>query len=246
MEYTVDDYADTDYGAETNADSAYSPSAPQFDHNGMMAGAEAAQDAFEKHEAGRLATKPAMPAHGLTPQQCGEAMKSVYLRMFQHIFDKCGFMPAAPKGFDTQLVYAVLEPIRIDDIPGAASIIKFMDSRDHAGRPKQRMMPLMITPQGSFVKGDVWDYKKDGNPTMLPGYNLEVLGADGKLHKRTILPQNPNTNSGTAGLARNGHQILHIMNGDAHYDDKSRKFMMRLQRAPGASQIEVIVKGRRG
>jgi hypothetical protein len=229
--------------AETPQSGAYSEPAPKFDHAGTQAAGNQQVEDFQAAEQKALMAKPKVNGHGLSPEQCWSCVTQVMLRLAQHVFTKCGFNPQHPKGWDSQMVYAVLEPVRIDDIPHATALFAFMDSRDHAGKTKQRLMPVIKTDQGTFVKGDVWDQNAKREPTYLPGYTFEIVGADGVLHKRTLLAQNPNTSSSTAGQAKNGWKIMHLMNGDKAFGDMS-KFMGQVRLAPGSTQIEFIDKRR--
>ena len=68
--------------------------------------------------------------------------------------------------------------------------------------------------------------------------------ADGVLHKRTLLAQNPMTNSGTAQQAKNGWRIMHLIDGDAAFEDKS-KWLAQVRLAPGGTHLEFIDKRRR-
>ena len=119
---------------------------------------------------------------------------------------KCGFSAGT---YLDQFKWAVLEPINIADIPNADKLFHSMATRDQAGSPTN-----YATPCNGAVKGDI------SGKAGLPIYTFEILGADGRLHKRTLVAQNPTTAAKTAARARNGERIFWLIDADrANGDD---------------------------
>jgi len=115
--------------------------------------------------------------HGLSVEEQKLVMKTVNMRLFTHIFTKCGFNPMAPSSFEN--AGAVFEPVPIGDIPNVNKIIVAMDITNPDGSAAKKV------PVTTFLKGVVF------SKTGLPGYWMWI-NVNGWLLKRTFVPQNPN------------------------------------------------------
>ena len=104
-------------------------------------------------------------------------VKMVYMRIYTHLFTKCGFNPTSGTSFDNP--DAVYEPIHIGDIPNANKVFLAQDITNIAGA-RQDKVPII-----DQIKGQ--RFKKSG----LPGYWL-WLNVNGSKRKRCVVPQNPN------------------------------------------------------
>jgi hypothetical protein len=159
-------------------------------------------------------------------EECMEIVKKVTLRLYTHIFTKCGFDPQAPSSFTN--AGAVFDPVSIVDIPNVDQVFKEMDVTNEQGQ-YQRGVPI----QGQ-IRGVVF------NKSGLPGYWLYV-NAGGKLMKRTLVPQNPNKmkNGGITTMARRvreGHCVAWFIADEGPADERMKA---KISVAPGGS-IEFI------
>ena len=111
------------------------------------------------------------PVNGMSVLAVAQIGEMVMRRMFHHVFTKCGFNRGK---FTTP--EAVLEPICINDIPGATEIFVTQDTHDASGVFKTNI------PVNGFIKGTL---SKGG----LPEYKFSMSIA-GQLHKRTFIVQN--------------------------------------------------------
>jgi len=159
----------------------------------------------EAHEAPTYTAPAATTAPNETqdfdPAQVGVALHAVYKRLFDHIFNKCGW---TGQGFSN--VGAVLEPIAITDIPGAAQLVVAMDTVDQYGKS------LADAPAQGSVKGLVF------TKTGLPAYHLTIKTGSVTIIRR-LVPQNPHKTNGSGQLtkpaieASNGNCIGWVIDG---------------------------------
>lgn len=168
------------------------------------------------------------PPHDLPVNQVANIMKQIWMHLFRTIFTKCGFDPSLPKGFANP--YAVMEPVDFSYISGADKVLTTMTCQDANG-----VFRVDMPVQGAVVKGHVKDKKKDGNPSMMPCFQIGINDGSGKVWKRIIMPQNPATTSKSAALARTGHKIAWIME-DVPPGQKSR-FLGKVDIPPGQQFI---------
>jgi len=124
--------------------------------------------------------------HGLSVEEQKLIMKTVNMRLFTHIFTKCGFNPMAPSSFEN--AGAVYEPVPIGDIPNVNKLIVAMDTTNPDGSAAKKV------PVTTFLKGVVF------SKTGLPGYWM-WLNINGWLLKRTFVPQNPNKTNANGATA---------------------------------------------
>ena len=119
-----------------------------------------------------------------------EIVKTINMRLYVHIFTKCGFNPVSPTSFDNP--GAIGEPVFVGDIPNIQQIFLSMNTVDTKG---VRQNDVQISDQ---IKGQV--FSKSG----LPGYWL-YLNTGGFKVKRVLVPQNPNKmkNGAIAPYAQN-------------------------------------------
>jgi hypothetical protein len=132
----------------------------------------------------------------------------VWMRMYAHIFNKCGFDGRG--GFANPA--AVLEPVRIDDLvmaTGMTNVLMEYDTNDAAGKWSPGVKV------DGFIRGQV--FRKSG----LPGY-VVYINVGGMCLKRVFVPQNGTTNSKSAEEARQGHVIAWVIDGDREDNDKSK------------------------
>jgi len=125
-----------------------------------------------------------------------ETFAAIVLRCHNHIVEKCGW---GPDGY-IKAPTNVVESISIADIPNW-DILKEIDGGDELGRPSHRKV------LDGHINGIVFDKSK------LPAYVLyfEVFG---KKCKRTLVPQNPVSNSWAGKAAAQGSKISWIIDGD--------------------------------
>lgn len=144
----------------------------------------------------------AAPALDIPVVEILAIVKAVYMRIYTHVFTKCGFNPIAPTSFDNP--DAVYEPIHIGDIPNANKIFLGMDITDAAGARQDKVQVL------DQIKGQ--RFKKSG----LPGYWL-WLNVNGFKMKRCLVPQNPNkmksdgSPTSMAGRVRQGWAVMWVI-----------------------------------
>jgi len=135
--------------------------------------------------------KPAMrqlEPHNIPVEQCKAISKAVLLRLYAHLFQKCGWNGAG--GFTN--LRGVLEPVYIGDIPGANQLFHSYEVIENKTMAEKR---IVDTIQGHIMP-------KAG----IPGYHL-YLNIGGMKYKRAFLPQNsnktkPNSSELTAWAAR--------------------------------------------
>jgi len=133
-------------------------------------------------------------------------VQQVIMRLYMHIFTKCGFNPSDPGGVGFANPDAVYEPVFIGDIPNANKVFLSMDVTDVEGKQVRDVQII------DSIKGQV--FSKSG----LPGYWLH-LNVGGYKMKRSIVPQNQNkTKKGQPGVltymaqkAREGWAVMWVI-----------------------------------
>jgi len=153
------------------------------------------------HEQVQVVTPQGIEVQSVPSNQVGQvhsdnirAIAEIVLRrLFHHIYSKCGW---DGKGKFSN-PGAVLEAVGIDDIPGATSLFKKMDTTDNMGVYKSQ------ADVGAFITGLV---SKQG----LPMYRI-FLNNNGTLVRRTFIPQNPEKTSKWGGMARDGWRIVMLL-----------------------------------
>ena len=139
--------------------------------------------------------------HNMSVDQMKACLQTVLLRLYAHIFNKCGFTPGVDHGF--QNAAAVLEPCYIGDIPGANQLFVAMDTVVNGQK-------VLDAPIDGHITGRLF---KEG---QLPGYHF-YLNINGMKEKRSFLPQNPNKTGADqqltkwAQLARTGNMIAMML-----------------------------------
>jgi len=162
-----------------------------------------------------VGTGPAQ--HVLPPEEIMAILKEVYMRLYYHIFTKCGFNPQAPTSFTNP--GAIFDPVNIGDIPNVDKLIKGMDITDAEGNRVNQ------APVNGQIKGVVF------NESKLPGYWIWI-NCGGQLRKRTIVPQNPEKRDGNGNLkanavkARQGHRIAYVLANKTDFEPSSTKVLI--------------------
>jgi len=181
-------------------------------------------EAGKVHHAYSQITQPsAGPAHNIPMDEMVASMQAIYLRLYQAIFDKCQPNGAGKFGNPG----GVLEQVSIADIPHANELIHSCETVNQIGQP------IRMNCNGQ-VKGTV--FAKKG----LAAFKLN-LNVGGRIHKRTLVPQNPDTASKSAENARNGQKIAWIISGD--YTDAQAE-ILRAQGKRASKFIAMIKDGR--
>ena len=134
-------------------------------------------------------------------------MKDVYLRLYTHMFTKCGWQLQSDQGFTNPA--GVLEGVKLDDLEkmhGVQNVVMEYKTVNAQGQP------ITEKYQG-FVRGTVFT---KSNTFGLPAYVL-FLNFNGMQLKRSLVPQNPAKRGpdgqykATALEARQGHAIAWVM-----------------------------------
>jgi len=134
-------------------------------------------------------------------------IKGLYLKIFSHIFQNCGFTPTGTPPFTTGDRIAENVPLT----EAEKSIVKEMVCYDSQG---QKMPGTKVE---NFISGIYID-----KANTLPGFDLVLSDINGAATTRRFIPQNPNKMkqgtselSKTAAEARQGHQYMWIINPDS-------------------------------
>ena len=150
-----------------------------------------------------------LPNYNLSAEQIRACVGEVLIRCYQHIFSKCGFLPAQNPSFAPELRNAVMEPISIVGIPCVDQILVGMDSVDSLNGNFTWCVPAVE----GMIRGKIT--KNLG----LPSYTL-YFNFNGHEAKRIIMPQNQwkvgtsGGYSGPANRAQQGATIIWMMDGD--------------------------------
>ena len=140
------------------------------------------------------------PASTLDVATFQSVISGLYLKLFKHIFQECGFNPAGNPAFTRKENIAT--PVPLTDAEN--NIVKEMECYNGQGGK------CPGTQVENFVSGVYID--KLGT---LPAYILTLSDINGNSITRKFLPQNPNNASKTAAWAKQGHQILWIVDPDS-------------------------------
>jgi hypothetical protein len=154
--------------------------------------------------------------HNLSVETIKAFLTDVYMRLYSHIFNKCGWQLNSDQGFTNP--GAVLEPVSIADLiqlHNAPGLIMEYDSLNATGNLKPEECK-------GFIRGLVFT---KSNNFGIPAYAI-YLNLGGMRVKRSIISQNP-AKKNTAGQyspkaldARAGHAITWIMS-----EDENKKFV---------------------
>ncbi len=130
-------------------------------------------------------------------------VKSLYLKMFHHIFQTCGYNPQMPQIFGQKDKIAEMLPLT----PEEANIVAAMDCYNELGQVAAG------TPCQNWLSGVFIDKAQ-----QLPGYTLTLTTLEGTQIFRKFVPQNPNkvnyeTKQPTKPAldAKAGNQILWVI-----------------------------------
>ena len=200
------------------------PSNPQFPVAGQPAPQAPAVNPAPQNQGGFAVadqTGPSVdvyPKTGLTPQQTGEVVMSVYNKCYNHIFTYCGRKLNSDVGFEAP---QMVNQKAIELTEQEKAVIVKMDCLDENDRWCPNM-PTVNGLRGSIMKN-----------TKLPCYKL-YINENGVEKVRLLLPQNPakpgsyNGYSKPALQARGGSCIMYVMNGnDAEANATGKKFLLK-------------------
>jgi len=132
-------------------------------------------------------------------------VKGLYLKIFQNIFQGCGFNPTGNPPFMDGA--KICEPVAITR--QETMVVKSMLAYNQSGQVNNFNVENAIS--GLFMNRE----------KTLPGYDLTLTDVNGNSCRRKFIPQNPNKVrqdgqlSATAKLAREGHQIMWIIDPDS-------------------------------
>lgn len=161
-----------------------------------------------------------LPNHNFTPEAFRVVVEAVLLRLYTHLFNKCGYMGGMVNPcFDVNGKWGILERISIADIPDVDKALYFYDFLD-----QQRIQRTMVPITDGMLSGYC---TKAG---MLPAYTV-YFNANGNCIKRVLLPQNSwkeklGVLSPPALRAQAGAIIAWMMDGD---DNTTKKFRGRIE-----------------
>ena len=153
------------------------------------------------------ATPQQYPVNNVEAEKFKAFMKDVYLRLYTHMFTKCGWQLQSDQGFTNPA--GVLEGVKLDDLEkmhGVQNVVMEYKTVNAQGQP------ITEKYQG-FVRGTVFT---KSNTFGLPAYVL-FLNFNGMQLKRSLVPQNPAKRGpdgqykATAIEARQGHAIAWVM-----------------------------------
>jgi hypothetical protein len=152
------------------------------------------------------------PRHNHKPEQIAAFLKEVWMRLYAHTFNKCGWTgQVGAQNFIFTNTAAITERVNIADLClkyGMPDVVMEYNTHDAQGKKLWGNRAEKCT--GS-IRGEVF------TKSQLPGYTL-YLNFWGRCAKRVFVPQNTTTTSRSAMEARNGRVIGWVMNGD--YDDE--------------------------
>jgi hypothetical protein len=153
-----------------------------------------------------------LPNIGMDVGTMKNILSEIYMRMHNHIFDKCGFQVCGAGtgnsvGFNPSMIGNVLQPISIADIPRAAEFIIAYDRYDPSTGKTQMKVPVT----NGLIAGKV---SKSNN---MPFYAI-YINNNGVECKRILMAQNPfkQTTAGySAGSvkAQQGNKISWVWDG---------------------------------
>ena len=150
-----------------------------------------------------VAPAPVAPT-GMPMHDMSKIIETVFRTVFWHIVSKGEFTNEG--GYNNPGV--VMTPVSIAHIPGALNIFTNMDTLDAQGKYAKNQ-PTNMGLKGMLTKEN------------LPKYTL-FLNIAGKLHRRSLVAQNPNAVDGQGQLktwareARSGTKIMYVLGDDAN------------------------------
>lgn len=174
------------------------------------------------------------PVH-ISPEQVAEILQSVYMRLYSHLFGKCGWSQNPTNGhFHFANPTAVLISVPISDLieqkyPEAAGLLAEYETVSAQGQDGH------LEPCQGYVRGFVYRNKN------LPAYKLH-FNIGGVRVVRTLVPQNPeklnaqNAYSRPAQEAQIGHARAWIMDAllpyNAQWSEKCKAEIVNNQYMP--------------
>ena len=156
--------------------------------------------------------------------------KTVYMRLYMHIFSKCGFCSWAEEKSTFKNAGAVYDGVFIGDIPNVNKVFLSMEVTDREGGK------AVTEPITTHIRGQVF------KNSFIPGYWLNTNGG-GMIRKRSIVPQNPNKlkTDGSGNLSpmaikvRNepGLAVMWIIS-EKYVDMPESEMVAKIETLPGA------------
>jgi hypothetical protein len=187
-------------GTSFSADVAQLPAGVVADAAAMAANAE--PRTYEK-------PKPKMyPRHSHKPEDIKAFLKEVWMRLYSHIFNKCGWTGITGlRDFHFTAVGNVTEHVNIADLIhkyNMPDVVMEYNTHDANGK---KMFGDRAEKCNGTIRGEVF------SKSQLPGYTV-YLNFWGRGVKRVLTPQNLLKTSRTAMAARAGAAIAWVLNGD--------------------------------
>lgn len=158
-----------------------------------------------------------------------EIVKTVYLRLYEHIFSKCGFCSHAENETTFNNAGAVYEGVFIGDIPNVNKVFLKMEVTDEVGNKKTEDIT-------THIKGQVF------KNSFMPGYWLH-LNCGGMMKKRTLVPQNPNKMKSPGVLSPMALKVrsnpgLAVMWGiSEEYEGQPSEMLVKIESQPGKALV---------
>jgi hypothetical protein len=184
----------------------------------LPAGVVANMEAMAANAAPRVYEKPKpkmYPRHNHTPENIKAFLKEVWMRLYSHIFNKCGWTGEVGTGnFHFTAAGNITEHVNISDLIhkyNMPDVVMEYNTHDANGK---KMFGDRAEKCNGTIRGEIF------TKAQLPGYTV-YLNFWGRGVKRVLAPQNLLKTSRTAMAARNGAAIAWIMNGDYEDDRES-------------------------
>ena len=168
------------------------------------------------------------PPLNITDSEMGAIMKGLYLKLFAHIFNECGF-----NGRNYTNGFKIATPIQLT--ASENMVVKYMVCYDANGQIHMKQ-PVDQWVSGIFIN----------KANTLPGYDLTLATPEGHEVRRKLITQDPDKEkskgelSWSAQKAREGNQIIWIVDPDR--EDKQyavRIFNGVMQSNHGGGWIDV-------
>jgi len=161
----------------------------------------------------KAVVKPKIYApHKHKPEDIAAFLKEVWMRLYAHTFNKCGWTgTVGANDFMFTNTAAITEQVNIADLClkyGMPDVVMEYNTHDAQGK---KLWGDRAEKCNGYIRGEVF------SKSQLPGYTL-YLNFWGRCAKRVFVPQNYNNTSRPAMQARNGAVIGWIINGD--YDEE--------------------------
>jgi len=149
------------------------------------------------------------PTVNLQPHEIFNFMRDVYMRLYTHMFMKCGMQLANDQGFTA--LQNIYEPVNLADLivlHKAKGLILGFRTTDVNGQYLDKIFE-------GYIQGLAF---RKSNPHGLPAYRLLINAGPGKTIIRSLIAQNPakiniktNMLSTSAVAAREGHAIAWVV-----------------------------------